>query len=90
MKCCGHDHNTRYCPDCGQELDSHPLHPLLRHCRITEKGAATAAKQHKRNFNKHPELETSARWAQQSRERAAKWKRWGDELEKLINKEAKK
>ena len=32
IECCDALHQTRYCPDCGKQLDNHSAHTLLVHC----------------------------------------------------------
>ncbi|MEN6575844.1 MAG: hypothetical protein ABFD90_05825 [Phycisphaerales bacterium] len=76
IPCCGKRHDTSYCPLCGTRLiEKHELGDLLRHCETTlqtleEAYAARASR------------------GQPSEKKAnviARWRRWVNGLQKLID-----
>jgi len=77
MECCGKERTTKYCPDCGKELNADaPLAGLLRHCESTLEAAnkkrkeATEAKDDKSLVSAEKSI--------------AKWHQWVCALEAVV------
>jgi len=78
--CCGHDRQTRYCPDCGKQLGSEfDLWGLLSHCDDH------ATKQERRAKDSLRYQGRQREGHQQQMERAAiKWRTWATMLRAML------
>lgn len=82
MMCCGHDHATEFCPHCGSKLRTDPLASLLKHIRDNQAAQETTL----RRFGERggATSERHANWFNKRRKVVAKWKAWGDAVERLM------
>jgi len=75
MICCGKQHDTPYCPQCGKALrQANPLEELLAHCRDNERRTLNEL----RRMEREPASETH--YIEIKKRTLNKWTRWCDAL----------
>ncbi|CEF48307.1 unnamed protein product [uncultured bacterium] len=86
MECCGKERTSRFCPDCGNALQSGGLWELLSHMRVVIRTQSRSAERNARKSQCSGINDPSfyARRADSQRKAADKWTAWADELAKLL------
>lgn len=87
VTCCEKERKTRFCPDCGAKLVTHPLDGLLVELRANQKRQETKAENmvalldNQEDQGQRDQTEANRKSA---RESAAKYGAWADALAALI------
>ena len=86
IECCNETHATRFCPDCGKQINPHSLRSLLNHLALQRKSMRLRIERfEKRNREQGQELsESKARLRDKIERTANKWEVWHDALAELI------
>ena len=81
MECCGQERSSKFCPDCGRAIDADPLRQLRQHVQSTlqTKTASLATKERKNDGGQY-----DLKWIAIGKRTVAKWTRWLEALDKVI------
>jgi hypothetical protein len=75
VECCGEPRESRFCPDCGKELQGDPLMSLLAYLRLSLKSAERNAKDFVND--------DKSRLAISARRQVEKWRGWIEAIESV-------
>lgn len=92
VTCCGRERTSRYCPECGEKLQEHPLDSLLAHAREVIRVHETKAANLRRKIAWQAENPDAKRYRPDVSEEdliaperlAAKWRTWAAAVEALM------
>ncbi len=87
MKCCGSEHETPFCPQCGTRLaQPHPLHSLLIYLRAQAKGQENAAENRAVVYQQDDEdqIRYKKKRVESHLRSARKFSQWADAVAELM------
>lgn len=83
IHCCGSEHATQFCPDCGKLLnEAGTLTTLLAHCRVQVLRQQKRVQHRKQFFQDHPASKSHS--SAKLEKTLAKWQGWVEALEDAL------
>lgn len=79
--CCGERHITKFCPHCGNPIQGHGLHTLLRHCEVQV--------QHCRRMLEEAKDRENERHMKSAQQSINKWQAWADAVRACLESPAR-